>query len=525
MSIKDLAKNTLIGKSITREANYKQTHNYIALVLFTICVGAFLRLYSFWSPPIWVDEYGTWWVVAADDALGVIDRTLRIQGQSPLYYLTVKAITSLGGYQSFQLRLPSIVFGILTLVVIYPLALKIFDDQRIALLYLVVVATSEPFIWYSQIARPYSLALFFTLLSFWSFVSLQDTNTIATRLCFVLSTALTIYAHYLFGLIVIIQAMYLLLTRGCGRLFSKFWLINFSAIAIVLVPASGQLIDLFHRRHVLDWMESVDASWKLASVIIYMIGAAPPSAILAAAVTVAIIGFDRQQLQCAAVRAKLCLPILWYTIPVVAFLVIPSLIGVTLIQPRYLLFAFPATYMLFTWLTFTTRAFGYRKWLPPVLFVTTTALFVWPSGLNHTQTFARWPGHGWNDALGDLFRHYKSEGIIVAQLGLIEADLLTVTDEDPEFLSYLTWPLISSLPELEQDDIAILPYSLTARTQGYLLSLLDRVAKHHTIWLVGGGEALWSFQDHLVQRSGYRIASRRDYPGAFHLFMLVRNSE
>ena len=29
-----------------------------------ICLGAFLRVYRFWSSGLWTDEYGTWWVVA-----------------------------------------------------------------------------------------------------------------------------------------------------------------------------------------------------------------------------------------------------------------------------------------------------------------------------------------------------------------------------------------------------------------------------------------------------------------------------
>ncbi len=29
-----------------------------------VCLGAFLRVYRFWRPGIWIDESGTWWVVA-----------------------------------------------------------------------------------------------------------------------------------------------------------------------------------------------------------------------------------------------------------------------------------------------------------------------------------------------------------------------------------------------------------------------------------------------------------------------------
>ena len=150
----------------------EQKRSYNALVLFIICLGAILRVYNFWVPPIWVDEYGTWWVVAADAWSEVIERTLRIQGQSPFYYLLVRTIAGLGGYGALQLRLLSVICGIATLALVYPLAVKIFNDCRVALLSLIIFALSEPLIWYAQIARPYSLALFFSLVSFWSFVSL-----------------------------------------------------------------------------------------------------------------------------------------------------------------------------------------------------------------------------------------------------------------------------------------------------------------------------------------------------------------
>jgi 4-amino-4-deoxy-L-arabinose transferase-like glycosyltransferase len=73
--------------------------------------------------------------------------------------LLVRTIVGLGSYGAFQLRLLSVICGIATLALVYPLAVKIFNDRRLALLSLIIFALNEPLIWHAQIARPYSLAL------------------------------------------------------------------------------------------------------------------------------------------------------------------------------------------------------------------------------------------------------------------------------------------------------------------------------------------------------------------------------
>lgn len=519
----DLSNDAARSKANPVVAEYKQKRSYIALVLFIICFGSCLRIYNFWIPPIWVDEYGTWWVVAADSWLGVIDRTLRIHGQSPFYYLVVKTAAAIGGYGAFQLRLPSVIFGILTLTVIYPLAVKIFDDQRVALLYLIIFTVSEPFIWYSQIARPYALALFFSLISFWSFACLQKSETIAVRAVFVLSTALTVYAHYLFGLIVIVQAIYLIVQAGYRRLFSKLWLTTFAAVAILLLPTISHFLDLHSRRHALDWVTSVAPSWKIANGIIYLIGGSSVVALLAALLSAIVLGFNWAELKRIEIRSKLTLPAIWYIVPFLLFSVLPNLVGINLGQPRYLLFAYPATYLLFAWLMLNVTASAWRRWLPAVVFVIMTIVFVSIPALSSTRTFARWPNRAWNDALANLFQHYKSDGIVVAQIGLVEADLLADSDQNPELRSYLSWPLVSSLPDLKQEHIAILPFRLTEHTKGYLRSLIDRAVKHPRIWLVGGGEALTLFQHLVVHEFGYTVTSQSEHGEEFHVVLLERN--
>ena len=500
----------------------EQKRSYNALVLFIICLGAILRVYNFWVPPIWVDEYGTWWVVAADAWSEVIERTLRIQGQSPFYYLLVRTIAGLGGYGAFQLRLLSVICGIATLALVYPLAVKIFNDRRVALLSLIIFALSEPLIWYAQIARPYSLALFFSLVSFWSFVSLEKPATNAARAVYILSTALTVYAHYLFGLIVVIQAIYLIVQTGLRTLFSKLWFTNFLALALLLAPVTGQVLYLHSRRHALDWVTSVDSSWKIAGGIIYIIAGLSPIAILATILAVTVLGFRRLELKLKEIRSRLALPIIWYLTPLFLFSIVPLLVGVNLGQPRYLLFAYPATYLLLAWFILNVRADGYRKWLPAAVYVMTTILFVSIPALSSTQTFARWPNRAWNDVLAKLAQLYTPDGLVVAQIGLVEADLLANDGYDPKLFSYLSWPLVTALPGLKAENIAILPYRLTDRTQIYLRSLLDRASQYPRIYLLGGGELVSLFRDQLVDDFNYRLITQTNQGETFHVFVFER---
>ena len=139
-------------------------------LLACLCVGTFLRIHNFWLPNLWLDEYGTWWVVSASTWTEVAERAINVQGQSPFYFLIVKFFTRLFGEGSFQLRLPSVIFGVLTLFVAFRLALQIFRDENVALVSVAVFSITEQLIWFSQNARPYALALFLTLLSFLLFL-------------------------------------------------------------------------------------------------------------------------------------------------------------------------------------------------------------------------------------------------------------------------------------------------------------------------------------------------------------------
>src|SRR6266403_5261917 len=172
------------------------------------CLGVFLRIYNFWGPNLWLDEYGTWWVVSGSTWAEVAERAIKTQGQSPFYYLIVKLFTRMFGEGSFQLRLPSVIFGILTLFVAFRLAMQLFRDENVALVSVAVFSITEQLIWFSQNARPYALALFLTLLSFLLFLHFLRSRRMCNSLLYALTTAMLIYAHFLFGFVLLFHIVF-----------------------------------------------------------------------------------------------------------------------------------------------------------------------------------------------------------------------------------------------------------------------------------------------------------------------------
>jgi uncharacterized membrane protein len=179
-------------------------------------LGAFLRAYNVGVPELWIDEYGTRWVLA-DLPLGeTVSRVVHFHGQSPLYYLIARVSCGLFGVSAFSLRLPSLLFGIGVLAVAYPLGVRLFRQRHAALVALALFAVNERLIFYSQDARPYALALLCAMLSFLFYVDLLGTDTAARRVAYVLSTAGAFYAHYLFGLVAVVQLLHLTAMRGAA---------------------------------------------------------------------------------------------------------------------------------------------------------------------------------------------------------------------------------------------------------------------------------------------------------------------
>ncbi len=131
-------------------------------LLFIFGLAAFFRVYDLGGRDLWTDEA---WVALA--ALKDTPRAALVAGQStpPLYMLTVWALAQVGGSSEAVLRSLSLLFGLGTLALFWPLA-RALTSLSASLLGLAMVAFSPIMVYYAKELKQYSGDAFFAVLVF-----------------------------------------------------------------------------------------------------------------------------------------------------------------------------------------------------------------------------------------------------------------------------------------------------------------------------------------------------------------------
>jgi len=159
----------------------------------------------------------------------------------PLYYLVLKIFLSTLGSSEVIARLPSILFGVLTVFVIYHLA-KTLYDRKTAQIAAILLATSPLHIYYSQEARMYSMAAFLACLSLYFFVKIIERDKINYWAGFILSTVALLYTDYMPYLIIISYFLYLLIFSKKLKTTLKSFIPTVLIILTLLLPWIGTIM-------------------------------------------------------------------------------------------------------------------------------------------------------------------------------------------------------------------------------------------------------------------------------------------
>jgi hypothetical protein len=480
-----------------------------------ICLGALLRVYNFWTPELWMDEYATRWVVADVTWGEAARRAIHSHGQSPFYYLIVKLSCELLGVSAFSLRLPSVLFGIGTVALAYPLGIRIFRQRAAALCAMAIFAVNMLLIWYSQEARPYALALLGAMLSFLSYAALLERGTPAWRVAYVFSTAGVFYAHYVFSFIVIVQILHLFVVRGVSWLRSRSWLLTFLALLALCAPGVPQLFSLFERRATLNWLPPTHwlAPWRLLSAFFDL-----PTVVLVT-LSVLLAGFSGHQFRSLLDRSRASLLLGWLMVPIIAFRVVPPLFGASVFFARYLVFTLPAALLLTAWLMALAKRDTWRRWIPLATFLLMSVIWHLIPSLVNGGAFVFRTGEGWSKAVPALERAVDSEDVILYSSGFVEADQLRFPNPDPLMVSFIQCPLTANLSPGRKLAMIGLPFRVNVQTRPYVLSVLARAAGAKRVWIIGLGEPMVWAAVVLVREASFRVVSEELY-GSVGLVLL-----
>lgn len=190
------------------------------VVLSIVFLGFALRIHEITAYSVWLDEASTYFISLG--SMSDILWTLRqpfTQAAPPLYHIILHFSLYLGQGELF-LRLPSMVFGVLCVPVMYT-AGKSFFGRREGLLGALLLAISPFHVWYSQEARMYTLFLLLAMLSTMFLWKAWQTRRSSSWYLYYVFTLLCLYTHFFSFFLILGQGLFLIsasAVRSVGQL-------------------------------------------------------------------------------------------------------------------------------------------------------------------------------------------------------------------------------------------------------------------------------------------------------------------
>jgi len=196
-------------------AVYPRTPRVVWILLGFLCAVALpLRLYRLDSD-LWIDEVFTL-VDFARLPVGKILTSFPSQNQHMLYSLSAKAAIAVWGDSAWSLRLPAVLFGVLSIPALFLLARRLTDSWQ-AMGVSALMTLSYHHIWFSQNGRGYTGVLFFTILSTWLWVEALPQRRWRPWLAYVAAVALGGWIHMTMAFVAAGHGLTYLALLVCGR--------------------------------------------------------------------------------------------------------------------------------------------------------------------------------------------------------------------------------------------------------------------------------------------------------------------
>lgn len=228
----------------------KRSHLFALVPI--LLAGYLLRVYRLGAQNIWWDEGLAIWAVRKS----FVGTTLWTAGDvhPPLYFWLLWPWTRLAGYSEFAARYITLVYGMLTVALAYPLGKRL-AGRPVGLLAALLLALARFEVWWSQEMRMYMLAGLMGMMGTYWLVQLVDGRDRGLETgywilgigywglwaFYVLSMAAALYTIYLSIVFVVVHDVWVLGVLVWGRLrnrwaFLRRWLVAQAVIAGLMLP-------------------------------------------------------------------------------------------------------------------------------------------------------------------------------------------------------------------------------------------------------------------------------------------------
>ena len=323
---------------------------YVLLSLVVI-LGSALRIYGL-DRSLWLDEVVS--VNRQRDIQGLISGAYH----QPLLYIILHFFM-LFGNDEFIIRLPSVIFGVLSILMIYKVGELFFGRPREGLIGAFLLSISTMHVRHSQEARYYSLVVFLSLLSLFLFYKAIKENGRRLWVGFILSTILCGLTHYYLLFIPLIEMLFfafiLIKNRssfimGARKISKKkifLLLLGFIVLSIFLLPTLQKALYIIQTR--LAW-----AVWGLQpasffqdlfsyfsfgfSFLSYLSGTVMTTSFLSMFLLFLLLGFITSIKEH---REETILLLLWVFLPAAIVFVISVTLSSPIAEAKYMIFILP----------------------------------------------------------------------------------------------------------------------------------------------------------------------------------------
>lgn len=170
-----------------------QNNKWIILILI---VATVLRLYNIDYQSLWMDEIYTLNVASQKHSFSQIITEVNLRESFPyLYFFIMNTMFTLFGDTSIVARIPSVIFGIAAVWMMYKLGKETYS-KKVGLIAALLFTFNEYAIFHSQDARAYSLYLLCLLFSFYRLVIFLKNNSQKNMVWFGVSAGLLLNANF-----------------------------------------------------------------------------------------------------------------------------------------------------------------------------------------------------------------------------------------------------------------------------------------------------------------------------------------
>jgi uncharacterized membrane protein len=215
-------------------AEYNDSLVHTRWMIAILLLAFLLRIAYLDAESLWGDEAMSAVVGNTDLPSAIENRSTGGGAAGFLYFLALHFWLGVG-QSEFAVRLLSVIFGVLGVAGMFPLAALV-GGKRLGVISAFAVAISPFRIWYSQEARTYSLLLLLTVLGVYFFFRLLREDKLSNWLAYGILTLAALYTHYITPFILLAEMTYLTLMRKRYRAILGKWLLCMIVLGALLTP-------------------------------------------------------------------------------------------------------------------------------------------------------------------------------------------------------------------------------------------------------------------------------------------------